>query len=177
MFAKAHLQTALLLVQAYKGEMPFVHYAKQYFSSHKKHGSRDRKQILQLCYAYFRLGHALPGWPAEKRMVTGLFLCSTEPNALLQALEPGWNDHASLPLEKKCELAGCTINDLTIFPFPGQLSNEPETLAFSVSHLAQPDLFKATNNVTHYQALLFNFFLPPDRISRTQAGSKFLRAC
>lgn len=141
MFAKAHLQTALLLVQAYKGEMPFVHYAKQYFSSHKKHGSRDRKQILQLCYAYFRMGHALRDWPAEKRMVTGLFLCSPGPNALLQSLEPARNDQASLPLEKKCELAGCTLTDLTIFPFPGHLSDEIDPLAFSVSHLVQPDLF------------------------------------
>ena len=141
MFAKAHLQTALLLVQAYKGEMPFVHYAKQYFSSHKKHGSRDRRQILQLCYAYFRMGQALPEWPAEKRMLTGLFFCSTEPNALLQALEPEWNEQASMPLEMKCELAGCTIADLTIFPFPGQMSDEPDQLAFAVSHLVQPDLF------------------------------------
>lgn len=141
MFAKAHLQTALLLVQAYKGEMPFVHYAKQYFSSNKKHGSRDRKQILQLCYAFFRMGHALHEWPPEKRMVTGLFLCSSEPNSLLQALAPEWNDHASQPLEKKCELTGCAITDLTIFPFAGHLSDDPDLLAFSVSHLVQPDLF------------------------------------
>lgn len=35
MFARAHLVVALQLVQDYKGELPFVHYLKQYFSTHK----------------------------------------------------------------------------------------------------------------------------------------------
>ena len=141
MFAAAHVQTALQLVQAFKGELPFAQYAKAYFSNHKKHGSRDRKQILQLCYCWFRMGQTLPKWPAEQRMLTGLFLCSDVPNALLEALKPEWNEKAGLPLEEKCLLAGFGLHELLIFPWTGKLSEGIDGPAFSQSHLLQPDLF------------------------------------
>lgn len=141
MFAAAHVQTALQLVQAFKGEMPFAQYSKAYFSNHKKHGSRDRKQILQLCYCWFRMGQTLLQWPAEQRMLTGLFLCSVAPNALLEALKPEWNEKAVLPLEEKCLLAGFGLHELLIFPWTDKLSEGIDGPAFSQSHLLQPDLF------------------------------------
>jgi 16S rRNA (cytosine967-C5)-methyltransferase len=141
MFATAHLQTALYLVQSYKGEVPFVHFVKQYFSTHKKHGSRDRKQILQLCYSYFRMGKALPDWPAEKRMLTGLFLGASIPGGLLQTLSPDWNEAASATLTEKCNLAGIDPESLTIFPWTNLLSEGIDAKEFSVSHLYQPSLF------------------------------------
>ncbi|MBZ5859185.1 RsmB/NOP family class I SAM-dependent RNA methyltransferase [Flavihumibacter profundi] len=141
MFAAAHVQTALQLVQSYKGDMPFVHYSKTYFSAHKKHGSRDRKQILQLCYCWFRMGHTLQQWPPEQRMLTGLFLCSDTPNPLLGALKPDWNEKAILPLAEKCLLAGCGEHELAIFPWTDALSAGIDAGSFSLSHLHQPDLF------------------------------------
>lgn len=141
MFAAAHVQTALILVQSYKGEMPFVHFSKSYFSLHKKHGSRDRKQILQLCYSFFRMGHTLPIWPPEQRMITGLFLCADAPNPLLAALKPEWNEKAGLPLHEKCLMAGCAEHELTIFPWINEISEGINPSEFSLSHLRQPDLF------------------------------------
>lgn len=147
MFARAHLQVALQLVQEYKGEMPFVHHLKQYFSTHKKHGSRDRKQIAQLCYCWFRLGHALKELPASERILAGLFLCSKEPNSLLQALHEEWNEKAGLSLEQKLSLiildGSLTVETFAaaLFPFQQELSEELDRTVFACSHLEQPDLF------------------------------------
>lgn len=66
--AHAHFNTAVYLIEHYKGDTPLKHYLQQYFSQHKKHGSRDRKQISHLCYSYFRLGHALKEFPVEERL-------------------------------------------------------------------------------------------------------------
>lgn len=153
MFAAAHVQVALQLVQAYSGDMPFVHYSRQYFSTHKKHGSRDRKQILQLCYCWFRMGHTLKSWPAEQRMITGLFLCSDSPNPLLEALKPEWNSKATLPLPDKCLLAGFGLHELAIFPWTDKLSTGIDAYEFAISHLRQPDLFIRIRP-GHHQAVI-----------------------
>lgn len=141
MYAAAHLQTALQLVQSYKGEVPFVHFSKAYFSSHKKHGSKDRRNILQLCYAYYRMGQTLTGWPAERRMLAGLLLCSKAPNPLLAALKPEWADKTGLPLAEKCLLAGFGEHELRCFAWRDLLSADLDARAFSEAHLQQPDLF------------------------------------
>lgn len=141
MYAEAHLQTALQLVQAYRGEMPFTHYARQYFATHKKHGARDRRQILQLCYGWFRLGHALPGLAPRKRMLTGLFLSAAEPGLLLGAFNEEWNAAAALGLTEKAAILGIDLPELEIFPWSDLLSEGIDPIAFSLSHLQQPDLF------------------------------------
>ena len=147
MFARAHLVVALQLVQDYKGELPFVHYLKQYFSTHKKHGSRDRKQIAQLCYCWFRLGRSLKNLEPADRMIAGLFLCSKEPIGLLKALHEEWNEKTTLSTETKLALVD-PLNRLslaefasTLFPFQSELSTGIDTTAFACSHLEQPDLF------------------------------------
>ncbi|WP_172644639.1 Fmu (Sun) domain-containing protein [Flavihumibacter sp. ZG627] len=116
--------------------MPFVHFLKNYFSTNKKHGSRDRKQIAQLCYCWFRLGYACREMVAEERLLLALYLCSEEPNPLLAALHEEWNEKASLPLGEKISCL-----QLTIFPWTDLLSEGIEAEAFSASHLVQPDLF------------------------------------
>lgn len=141
MYAEAHLQTALLLVNTYRGELPFPHFARQYFASHKKHGSRDRKQIQQLCYAYFRMGHALPDWQPRERMLAGLWLTSFSANPLLAALQPEWNEQAGIDLAAKAAALGVTLEQLQPFPWLAELSERIDAEAFSLSHFSQPDLF------------------------------------
>ena len=147
MFARAHLVVALQLVQGYIGDIPFVHHLKQYFSTHKKHGSRDRKQIAQLCYCWFRLGHALKHLEPADRMIAGLFLCSKEPNGLLQSLHEEWNEKTTLSTEAKLALID-PANSLSLaafaaaqFPLQSALSAGIDATAFACSHLEQPDLF------------------------------------
>jgi 16S rRNA (cytosine967-C5)-methyltransferase len=146
----SHLNTAVQLLQQYNGSQPFGSFIKQFFSQHKKYGSKDRKNISHLCYAFFRLGKALPQLPAEERILTGLFLCSPEPNELLQHLKPEWNEQTRLPLIEKTKLAGIhdsprhggqgfTIHDL--FPWSAELSEGMAYEPFCASFLTQPDLF------------------------------------
>ncbi|HEX6428529.1 MAG TPA: Fmu (Sun) domain-containing protein [Niastella sp.] len=155
------MNTAVQLLQQYNGSQPFGSFIKQFFSQHKKYGSKDRKHIAQLCYAYFRLGKALPKLTTEERLLTGLFFCSQEPNELLQHLKPDWNDQAHLPLTDKIQLAGIdpghpgghsphndghapdsyrdTMHD--IFPWQEALSANINYETFCASFFTQPDLF------------------------------------
>jgi 16S rRNA (cytosine967-C5)-methyltransferase len=150
----SHLNTAIQLLQQYNGSQPFGSFIKQFFSQHKKYGSKDRKNISQLCYAYFRLGKALPQLPAEERILIGLFLCSPEPNELLLHLKPNWNEQARLPLAEKIQLinidpafaivssdkhSSFTMHDL--FPWDKELSEGMAYEPFCISFLTQPDLF------------------------------------
>jgi 16S rRNA (cytosine967-C5)-methyltransferase len=135
----SHLNTAVQLLQQYNGSQPFGSFMKQFFSQHKKYGSKDRKNISQLCYAFFRLGKALPPLPTEERILTGLFLCSPEPNELLQYLKPDWNDNAHLSLTEKIKLAGIELHD--IFPWAAELSEGIAYEPFCASFFTQPDLF------------------------------------
>jgi 16S rRNA (cytosine967-C5)-methyltransferase len=140
----SHINTAVQLLQQYNGNQPFGSFIKQFFSQHKKYGSKDRKSISQLCYAFFRLGKALPELPTEERILTGLFLCSPEPNELLLHLRPHWNNKVHLPLTNKIEQAGIhhspfAIHD--IFPWATELSDDIAYKPFCTSFLTQPDLF------------------------------------
>lgn len=141
----SHLNTAVQLLQQYNGSQPFGSFIKQFFSQYKKYGSRDRKNISQLCYAFFRLGKALQQLPAEERILTGLFFCSHEPNELLQHLKPEWNEQARLSLTEKIQVAGMvsgserTIHE--VFPWSGLVSEGLDYEQFCTSFFTQPDLF------------------------------------
>lgn len=140
----SHLNTAVQLLQQYNGTQPFGSFIKQYFSQHKKYGSKDRKNISHLCYAFFRLGKALPQLPAEERILTALFLCSNEPNELLQNLKPTWNNNTRLAFNEKVQLLGFDHSPLTIhdvFPWENELSTGIDYSPFCSSFLTQPDLF------------------------------------
>src|SRR6476620_5776341 len=100
----SYLNSAVQILSAYNGEEPFASYLKKYFGQNKKHGSRDRKQISHLCYCYFRLGKALLNIPLEERIVVGLFLCSAEPNEILEQLKPGWNKKIDLSIREKLSM-------------------------------------------------------------------------
>ncbi|MET0393111.1 MAG: Fmu (Sun) domain-containing protein, partial [Chitinophagaceae bacterium] len=87
----SYLNSAVQVLDQYKGEEPFAPFLKKFFSLHRKYGSSDRKQIGHLCYSYFRLGKAGQELPVPEKVLAGLFLCSSAPGALLETLRPEWN--------------------------------------------------------------------------------------
>lgn len=140
----SHLHTAIKLVEQYSGLQPFGDHAREFFRANKKYGSTDRKQILQLCYSFFRMGHLLNRATVEEKMLTGLFLCSSEPNVLLQNLQPEWNENANLPVDEKWKLITGENDDntlLKIFPWKDELTEGIDHKQFCLSFLVQPDLF------------------------------------
>ena len=137
----SYLNSAKEILSVYNGEEPFASFLKKYFAKYKKYGSRDRKLISHLCYCYFRLGKALSDLPADERILTGLFLCSSQSNEVLEALRPTWNEKAHWPIGDKCSVLSIQCSALNLFPLADQLSEGIESEQFILSHLQQPDLF------------------------------------
>lgn len=148
----SHLNSAKEILQQYKGEEPFASFIKKYFAQHKKFGSKDRKQISHLCYCYFRSLQAPPPPPIsggsaeelikiEEKIITGLFLCSTEKNEVLELLKPEWNEKCGLTVEEKYSVLNNQLSIINNFPFADELSTGVDAAAFAKSLLIQPDLF------------------------------------
>jgi len=137
----SYLNNAEEILSRYHGDEPFASFLKKYFSANKKYGSRDRKQISHLCYCYFRMGKMCIGLPVKERILSGLFLCSGEPDEILQQLKPGWHEKVSLTANEKLSLVSCKDVTGNIFRSAGQLSDDIDKDAFIISHLAQPDVF------------------------------------
>ncbi|MGE5107849.1 MAG: hypothetical protein ACM3H8_09915 [Sphingobacteriales bacterium] len=118
----SYLTAAVSLIEKYPGGEPLANYLKKFFSSNKKYGSKDRKNISQLCYCYFRLGKSLADMPAEEKIITGLFLCSNEFNELLYNLKPAWNEKVMLSLAEKWSMVNSERIIENIFPWKDELS-------------------------------------------------------
>ena len=137
-----HLQFAESLISSYRGGEPFHLYIKKYFSSNKKHGSKDRKQITSLCYAYFRLGAGVTfEVTPEEKFLLGIFLCDPNSSPLLSQLKPGWSENINLGLNEKLKIVEDTFDVKNIFPFQRFLSDRVDYDKFAISFLQQPKLF------------------------------------
>jgi 16S rRNA (cytosine967-C5)-methyltransferase len=138
---QSYLKSAVSILNSYKGNEPFHVFIKKYFSSNKKFGSRDRKQIASLCYNYFRLGHSVKNISLEERIVLATFLCETRASEFLKAIKPGWNDLAEKSLQEKISVLPKQSSIQNIFSYKDELSEGIDAEKFNASFLIQPDLF------------------------------------
>jgi len=141
---QSYFNTAVLIIKSYKGNIPLVHFLKQYFALHKKHGSRDRKLISHLCYCYYRLGHACKNIPVEERLKLALFVCNEQAGDWQLLFDQSWLDQWKERLRERMAFVSSiypSFTTETIFPFTSELSPSVESLSFSLSHLVQPHLF------------------------------------
>src|SRR5580700_8773098 len=141
MYYDSYCNAALRLIQAYDGKLPLQYFLKKYFAENKKFGSTDRRQITGLCYAYFRLGHALRDLSATEKILTGLFLSGQTSSGLLNHFKPQWNEQIHLPLEQKLPLVSERFSITDIFPWGHALSEGINHESICESFLSQPDLF------------------------------------
>ncbi|RYZ18542.1 MAG: Fmu (Sun) domain protein, partial [Chitinophagaceae bacterium] len=74
MKVEAYVKSAATILIAYDGKTPFAAFLKDYFRKEKKFGSRDRRTVSQLCYAYFRLGNLYRDLSAEERIYKAMEL-------------------------------------------------------------------------------------------------------
>ena len=137
----SYFNSAKDILNLYKGQEPLSSFLKKYFSSKKKIGSRDRKEISHLCFCYFRLGKAAWSLTTEERLVTGIFLCSNGPNEVLAAIRPQWNETIHLPLEEKLLIINHKVLVSEVFPWKNELSEGIEHEKFCISFFIQPNLF------------------------------------
>ena len=144
---QSYFNSALTIINAYKGGAPLVHHLKQYFAAHKKHGSTDRRTIAHLCYTYYRLGASIKEFDTDKGLQLAIFLCEAKPGNWNFLFEPSWLaawNSSDVSLDQKIDfikeqLPGYEIE--SIFPFTAHLSEGMDATAFNRSHLLQPDLF------------------------------------
>ena len=144
----SYLNSASKILQQYRGDEPFASFLKKYFSANKKFGSKDRKQVSNLCYCFFRLGKTIMNATLEEKILTGLFLCSTKSNDILGTLKPDWNEKCEVPVHEKLSIinppagrAGSSFLLTHVFPWKDELSDGIDHEKFCESFLVQPDLF------------------------------------
>ena len=140
---QSYFNSALTIINAYKGGAPLVHHLKQYFAAHKKHGSTDRRTIAHLCYTYYRLGASIKEFDTDKGLQLAIYLCEAKPGNWALLFEPSWLA-AWGSLEQKLDFIKEVYpgyNLASIFPFAAHLSTSVDASAFNRSHLTQPDLF------------------------------------
>jgi 16S rRNA (cytosine967-C5)-methyltransferase len=137
----SHLNTAVSILEMYKGQEPFTHFLRTFFTHRSKYGSRDRKQIAQLCYSFFRLGKAGLSLLPEDRILTAYFLCATYSDELLQFLKPAWHEFSSMKPGNKLLALHTPFGIPDIFPWKEELSEGIDHSGFCESFLIQPSLF------------------------------------
>jgi 16S rRNA (cytosine967-C5)-methyltransferase len=138
---QSHINTAIKVIESYKGDKPFALFIKNFFSENKKYGSKDRRAISSLCYNYFRLGSAAAGYSIEDKILLGCFLCGNEPTQLLEYKNPTWNATIDLSVIEKISFIGEDFSTDEIFPFVNELGKDIDVKKFCYSFLIQPDLF------------------------------------
>lgn len=141
MRSHSYINSAKAILEQYKGEMPLAAWLKAYFASHKKYGSKDRKQISHLCYSYYRLGHAFASHAIEERLLLGVFLSSQNPVFVLQELRPEWNEVIQLSPQEKLQQLNAVDELKHLFPWQQPLSQEVDATAFATSFLIQPFVY------------------------------------
>ena len=137
----SYINSTKEILSIYKGDEPLSSFLKKYFSANKKFGSKDRKQISNLCYCFFRLGKAVMNTTIEEKILTGLFLCSNGSNEILAALKPEWNEKCELPLNEKLLIINSSLLIQDVFPWKEELSDGIDHENFCRAFLIQPDLF------------------------------------
>ncbi len=141
---QSYFNTAVSLIRAYDGSVPLVHFLKNYFAQHKKHGSKDRKLIAHLCYGYYRLGHTVKDLAVEDRLRMSIFLCNDQVSEWHIVFEQLWVDNWSESLQQRiefCRSRYASFSMTTVFPWTDALSKEIDAASFNQSHFIQPNLF------------------------------------
>lgn len=137
----SHINTALKLLQSYRGDLPFNIFIKQFFSKEKKYGSKDRKQIAALCYSYFRMGLAFSKQLSEANLIKAFFLTNSGYPSLIAALKPEWSAAVDKGPDEKIKLVSPGLAVNSIFPFADELNGRTDITAFNRSFFFQPHLF------------------------------------
>jgi 16S rRNA (cytosine967-C5)-methyltransferase len=138
------LRYAVRLLSVYSGGTPLNSFLKNFFRENPQMGSRDRKQVSEMCYCFFRLGHSLKNISKEERILAGLFLTNQKKEQILEWLRPEWHAVIEKELEEKLVIIRRTLPDfdeLEIFPWKEHLSAGVNHRAFCLSFLEKPRLF------------------------------------
>jgi len=116
-FFNRHVDVALDLISGHTAGKPFAPFLKSFFKEKKNYGGRDRKRISDLCYAWFRLGYAIP-LDRPEQIRTAYFILHSDrfvrPADVNSKFSEDWDQ---LDLKQRLLLMGVDVKD--IFPLSG----------------------------------------------------------
>ncbi len=138
------LRYAVRILDAYTGDMPLQGWLKNFFRENPQMGSRDRRQVTEMVYCYFRLGHALKNIPKAERIVAGLFLTNNKKEKILEYLHLEWHEAVEKSLEEKILIVQRKYPDFDIeeiFPWKNLLSEAVNHRIYCLSFLERPRMF------------------------------------
>jgi 16S rRNA (cytosine967-C5)-methyltransferase len=141
---QSYFNTVIKIIQLYDGSIPLQHFLKQYFTQHKKHGSKDRKYITHLCYSFYRSGKAFSDINVEERLKLAIFLCNNKTGEWNFLFDEEWLNNRSDVLNERISFVQTKFNSFSadaIFPFADEASDTLNIDAFARSFLMQPDVF------------------------------------
>lgn len=143
-YAHQYLLSAKQIIDSYDGSMPLAAYLKKHFSENKKFGSKDRKNIAHLCYAYYRIGRAAMQLPIETRCRIALFLVNNVEDGWELLFDEVWINNWSKHLDEKLAFISSqfpAFKIADIFPRSNAVTDQIPIHEFAISHLIQPDVF------------------------------------
>lgn len=139
---QSYFNSAVKIIQLYDGTAPLQHFLKQYFSQHKKHGSKDRKIISHTCYNFYRPGKAFADISAEERLRLAIFICNDDIEEWKFLYEDEWlNNHTNLENRLAFVQSKYSFSLQNIFPFYNATSKSLDNDTFARAFFIQPDVF------------------------------------
>lgn len=139
------IKQALEIIRGYAFNEPFHQFLKGIFRAQKQLGSRDRRNLRALTYAWFRMGTAGVTMDENERMLTGLFLAYDKADPFAERM---FRDHETykselltLPIAEKWKIAVAGNADLSLsdlFPMQDQLMDDVKNDDFLLSHFRRP---------------------------------------
>jgi 16S rRNA (cytosine967-C5)-methyltransferase len=139
------IKQALEIIRGYAFNEPFHQYLKGVFRAQKQMGSRDRRNLRALSYAWFRMGTAGVTMDENERMLTGLFLAYDKADPFAERM---FRDHETykpelltLPIAEKWKIVTNCHEDISLsdlFPLQDSLMEEVKNDDFLLSHFTRP---------------------------------------
>lgn len=173
MIHQNRLRIFLECLDHYKHDVPLSKYLKEFFKRNKQMGSKDRKSLSQMIYAYFRIGKACAAYTFEERLMMALLLTSKAEDALLKLFKPEWEAEFAKSIKEKIAFLQNMPTDFDVwdvFPLHHLLSDKIDKQSFVESHFIQPDLFLRAVKGKHEQ---LKAFLLQQNIEFVQEGKCF----
>jgi 16S rRNA (cytosine967-C5)-methyltransferase len=139
---------ALELLGRYDGSLPFHLFLKKYFQQNRRCGSRDRRQIRALCFAWFRCSGLLNAMEPVERMKWSLYLVTEQRDVFFDRITGDENgsgedlnpeEPLSVKLRRVCDHTGKTLEDA--FPLCSEVSRQVDARSFLTGLFIQPKVW------------------------------------
>lgn len=142
-YIRQHIEN---IIGEYKGTLPLSHFLKQYYKQYPILGSRDRRLLSDMAYAWYRCSKAIGPHSLSFQDVVNacLFLCGSQQQTIKKFLPDAWEPVIDTNIGHKLELLkehGVAIQINHLFAADIELSDHLLVDDWLMNMLQQPSLF------------------------------------